>query len=131
VFLGALGLAVLTYSDGAVWSLLVFAILFSFGDGINSVTWALVGDFFGRTHFVTIRGWIGMLQSVASMPAAVFTGWIYDQTQSYTYALIPFMISYGVAGLLLWRLPHPEQPKRLGVVSAPIANVLDSASPED
>jgi MFS family permease len=110
VFLGALGLAVLTYSDGAVWSLLLFAILFSFGDGINSVTWALVGDFFGRTHFATIRGWIGMLQSVASMPAAVFTGWIYDQTQSYTYALIPFIASYAVAGLLLWRLPHPARP---------------------
>jgi MFS family permease len=117
VFLGALGLAVLMYSDGAVWSLLLFAILFSFGDGINSVTWALVGDFFGRTHFATIRGWIGMLQSVASMPAAVFTGWIYDQTQSYTYALIPFIASYAVAGLLLWRLPHPARlapdPKRV------------------
>jgi MFS family permease len=110
VFLGALGLAVLMYSDGAVWSLLLFAILFSFGDGINSVTWALVGDFFGRTHFATIRGWIGMLQSVASMPAAVFTGWIYDQTQSYTYALIPFIASYAVAGLPLWRLPHPARP---------------------
>ncbi len=114
VLLGAVGLAVLTYSDGALWSLLAFAILFSFGDGINSVTWALVGDFFGRTHFATIRGWIGMLQSLASMPAAVFTGWIYDQTQSYTYALIPFMASYVVAGLLLWRLPHPARPIRLG-----------------
>ncbi len=114
VLLGAVGLAVLTYSDGALWSLLAFAILFSFGDGINSVTWALVGDFFGRTHFATIRGWIGMLQSLASMPAAVFTGWIYDQTQSYTYALIPFIASYVVAGLLLWRLPHPARPIRLG-----------------
>ena len=114
VLLGAVGLAVLTYSDGALWSLLAFAILFSFGDGINSVTWALVGDFFGRTHFATIRGWIGMLQSLASMPAAVFTGWIYDQTQSYTYALIPFIASYAVAGLLLWRLPHPARPIRLG-----------------
>jgi len=112
VLLGALGLLVLTYSDGALWALVAFAVLFSFGDGINSVTWALVGDCFGRAHFATIRGWIGMLQSVFSMPAAVFTGWIYDQTQSYTYALIPFVISYCVAGLILWRLPHPERPAR-------------------
>ena len=110
VLLGALGLIVLTYSDGALWSLVAFAVLFSFGDGINSVTWALVGDFFGRRHFATIRGWIGTLQSIASMPAAVLTGWIYDQTQSYTYALIPFVISYGVAALILWGLPHPERP---------------------
>jgi MFS family permease len=112
VLLGALGLVVLTYSDGALWALVAFAILFSFGDGINSVTWALVGDCFGRAHFATIRGWIGTLQAFASMPAAVFTGWIYDQTQSYTYALMPFIISYCVAGLILWRLPHPERPTR-------------------
>jgi MFS family permease len=109
VLLGALGLVVLTYSDGAIWHMVVFAMLYACGEGINSVTWALVGDFFGRRSFATIRGWIGMLQSIASMPGAVFTGWIYDQTQSYTYALIPFIVAYGLAGLILWRLPHPTR----------------------
>ena len=123
VLLGALGLVVLTYSDGALWPLVVFAILFSFGDGINSVTWALVGDLFGRTHFATIRGSIGTLQSVFSMPAAVFTGWIYDRTQSYTYALIPFVISYCVAGLILWKLPHPERPTRFEVPASQAVNI--------
>lgn len=114
VFLGAVGLLVLAYSDGAVWALVAFAVLFAFGDGINSVTWALVGDFFGRAQFATIRGWIAMLQSFASMPAAVFTGWIYDRTESYTYALIPFVVCYAVAGLILWGLRQPE--RRLGPV---------------
>jgi MFS family permease len=117
VFLGALGLVVLAYSEGALWPLVFFAVLFSFGDGINSVTWALVGDFFGRAHFATIRGWISMVQSFASMPAAVLTGWIYDQTQSYTYALIGFIICYGAAGLLLWLMPHPRKPARLEVAA--------------
>jgi MFS family permease len=114
VFLGALGLAVLTWSDGAPWALVCFAILFACGEGINSVTWALVGDVFGRRSFATIRGWIGMLQSIASIPGAVFTGWVYDQTQSYTYALVPFMLSYAVAGLVLWRLPRATRPAGLG-----------------
>jgi len=109
VLLGALGLLVMAYSDGALSHMVLFAVLFACGEGINSVTWALVGDFFGRRNFATIRGWIGMLQSIASIPGAVFTGWIYDQTQSYTYALIPFAISYGLAGLVLWRLPHPKR----------------------
>ena len=99
----------LAYSDGTLSHMVLFAILFACGEGINSVTWALVGDFFGRRNFATIRGWIGMLQSIVSIPGAVFTGWIYDQTQSYTYALIPFAISYGAAGLVMWRLPHPER----------------------
>jgi MFS family permease len=117
VLLGALGLAVLAYSDGALWALVGFAILFACGEGINSVTWALVGDLFGRRSFATIRGWIGMLQSIASIPGAVFTGWIYDQTQSYTYALVPFIVSYTLAGLILWRLPRPTRRPRLDVAS--------------
>jgi sugar phosphate permease len=120
VLLGALGLVVLTYSDGALWHMVVFAVLFACGEGINSVTWALVGDCFGRKNFATIRGSISMLQSIAAMPGAVFTGWIYDQTQSYTYALIPFIISYAMAGLVLWRLPRPKQLTRLEVAAQPI-----------
>lgn len=112
VLLGALGLVALEHGDGSFWPLVGFAVLFSFGDGINSVTWALVGDCFGRAHFGTIRGWISMFQSLASMPAAVFTGWIYDRTQSYTWALIAFIACYGLAALLLWRLPRPHRGRR-------------------
>ena len=95
--------------------MVLFAALFACGEGINSVTWALVGDFFGRRSFATIRGWIAMLQSIASVPGAVFTGWIYDQTQSYTFALIPFAVSYTIAGLIMWRLPPPRRGARLAV----------------
>ena len=114
VFLGAAGLVVLACSDGSVWSLVVFAVLFAFGDGINSVTWALVGDCFGRVHFATIRGWIGMLQSLASMPAAVLTGFIYDHTESYTWALVVFVICYCASGVVLWWLPDPTRAAPLG-----------------
>jgi MFS family permease len=109
VLLGGIGLGVLLGSGGTRWQMVVFVILFSFADGINSVTWALLGDFFGRRHFATIRGWIGMIQSFASMPAAVFTGWIYDQTQSYTYALLPFLVLYGLAALVLWQAAPPRR----------------------
>jgi len=118
VLLGAAGLAVLAYGDGAWWALVLFAVLFSFGDGVNSVTWALVGDAFGRAHFATIRGWISMFQSFASMPAAVYTGWVYDRTQSYTQALIAFVICYGVAAFVIWLIPHPTRPARLEVAAS-------------
>jgi MFS family permease len=118
VLLGAAGLAVLAYGDGAWWALVLFAVLFSFGDGVNSVTWALVGDAFGRAHFATIRGWISMFQSFASMPAAVYTGWVYDRTQSYTQALIAFVICYGAAAFVIWLIPHPTRPARLEVAAS-------------
>ena len=118
VLLGAAGLVVLAYGDGAWWALVLFAVLFSFGDGVNSVTWALVGDVFGRAHFATIRGWISMFQSFASMPAAVYTGWVYDRTQSYTQALIAFVICYGAAAIVLWLVPDPTRPAPVAVAAS-------------
>src|SRR2546425_9725099 len=109
--------------------MVLFAVLFACGEGINSLTWALVGDLFGRRHFATIRGWIGMLQSIASIPGAVFTGWIYDQTQSYTYALIPFTISYSVAALALWRPPHPKRLTRLEGRPPPAPSLAGQSAP--
>jgi MFS-type transporter involved in bile tolerance (Atg22 family) len=50
-----------------------------------------------------------MFQSFASMPAAVFTGWIYDRTESYTYALLAFIVCYGASGVLLWLIPGPQR----------------------
>ena len=124
VFLGALGLAVFTYGGSGLWTLVLFAFLFSFGDGINSVTWALVGDCFGRTHFATIRGWISMMQSFASIPAAVVTGFIYDQTQSYAYALVPFIVAYVLSGLILWCMPQPtRRPERRDVLAGRAADI--------
>jgi nitrate/nitrite transporter NarK len=117
VLIAALGLVVLAYGNGTFWHLAIFVVLFAFGDAINSVTWALVGDFFGRKQFATIRGWIGMLQSLVAMPAAIVTGWVYDRTQSYVYVLIPFIAVYLVAALVLWRASRPRRPKP--VVFAP------------
>jgi len=56
-----------------------------------------------------------MLQSIAAIPGAVFTGWIYDQTESYTYALIPFMLAYTAAGIVIWRLPRATRKAGVGV----------------
>ena len=54
-----------------------------------------------------------MIQSFATMPAAVFTGWVYDQTQSCTAALVPFMLLFGLATLVLWRAaPRVTTPMR-------------------
>src|SRR5437773_4036408 len=50
VLLGVLGLSVLLCSGSGFWSMVLFVILFSFADGINSITWALLGDVFGRKH---------------------------------------------------------------------------------
>jgi hypothetical protein len=57
------------------------------------------------------------------MPAAVYTGWVYDRTQSYTQALIAFVICYGVAAGVLWLIPQPTRPARREVATRRVLGV--------
>jgi hypothetical protein len=57
------------------------------------------------------------------MPAAVFTGWIFDQTQSYSYALAPFIVIYALAGLVMWQVPRPKRPQGLEVPAGQAINI--------
>ena len=122
---GAASLMILLLSGGAMWQLLIFAVLFAFAEGVNGLSWSLLGDFFGRRSFATLRGGITMVHSFMSMGVPVFAGWVYDTSGSYHWALIPILILYLVAALAFWYLPHPNPPKR--VTDPTRENVLTGA----
>ncbi len=112
MFLSASSLVILLASGGALWQLLFFASFFAFAEGVTGMSWSLVGDFFGRTSFATLRGGITMVYSLLSTITPVFAGWVFDTTDSYTIALIPILGIYLTAGLLFWTLPKPKLPRR-------------------
>jgi hypothetical protein len=54
------------------------------------------------------------------MATPVYAGWVFDRTESYTWALAPLVLLYGAATLLFWVLPKPKVPERLrGQVAEP------------
>jgi len=112
VTLGALGLVVLSRSSGQWWQVAGFIFLLACAESVNSNANAIVGDFFGRKSFATVRGWIGLVSSIIPIPAPVFTGWVFDQTQSYAFAIIPFAGAYLLSALLFWLTPRPRPPLR-------------------
>ena len=111
--LGATGLVMLIVSGGTLWQLLVFASLFSFAEAVNGVAWSLIGDFFGRGSFATVRGGVSMAQGFASMGMPVFAGWVYDTTGSYYSALTPLIALYLLAAVVFWNLPKARLPSRV------------------
>jgi MFS family permease len=113
MLLGSASLVILLLSGGVMWQLLTFAALFSFAEGVSGLSWSLIGDFFGRHSFATLRGGITMVHSFMSMGVPVFAGWVYDSTGSYYNALIPIVVVYLVAALVFWTLPRPGLPARL------------------
>ncbi|MEK7217206.1 MAG: MFS transporter, partial [Chloroflexota bacterium] len=83
-------------------------------EGIIPLNWALIGDFFGRSHFATLRGVMGLVYTWGAVVFPVLAGWIFDTTQSYAL-VIWILIGLFAAGSLGFALLKPPRPP----VSAP------------
>jgi OFA family oxalate/formate antiporter-like MFS transporter len=101
----------LLFHGKAAWQLWLALLLFSVFEGLFSVTWATVGDFFGRNNFAKIRGSMSFLYTWGSVLGPVIAGAIYDRTKSYA-AL--FWTLFGLCWItaLLYALTFQPKAKR-------------------
>ena len=107
---GVSAIAVLLFGpQGSIWTCVAFVLLFALAESGNLVSWALIGDFYGRTNFATLRGALSFVHSPMSLPAPIFLGWVFDQTESYTLALLPVAACYAVACGLYLFLKRPRR----------------------
>ena len=109
---GAISLTLLFNATGNLWQLAGFAILLALSESANSLNWAMMGEFFGRRNFATLRGWQHLPDQLMSMWTAVWMGMIYDRTGSYFWALFPLIALFGLATLTYLLLPRPRPPAR-------------------
>lgn len=94
----------------SAWVGVVFALLFACGEGGNLVAWGLIGDYYGRRNYATLRGMVNLISSPLTLPAPVVLGWVFDTTGSYTGALLPVAIGYAASFLLYTGLKRPSPP---------------------
>ncbi len=123
---GALALCLMFNTSGSLWILAAFAILQALSESANSLNWALMGEFFGRRSFATLRGWQHLPDQLVSMWTAVWMGMIYDATGSYYLALFPLSGILFLSALTFLALPRPRLPDRLQTRTA-----VESSSPAD
>ena len=108
---GVATVSVLLYgTSGSVWTGVLFVVLFALAESGNTVSWAIVGDFFGRRNFGTIRGAVSFIHMPLSLPAPTIGGLVFDRTGSYSRALVPALAFYLLASLLYWTLRRPRKP---------------------
>ena len=110
---GAIALGSLITESGEMWQLVVFVLLLAFAESANPLNWAIMGDFFGRRAYATLRGWQHLPDQLASMWTAMWMGAIYDFTNSFYWALFPLVVLYIAAAIGYWFLPRPPLPRRL------------------
>jgi sugar phosphate permease len=101
----------LIYGQGE-WPLWLFVVLFTVVESTFPVSWATVGEFFGRKHFGTIRGNMSFFYMWGSVAGPVIAGTIYDRKQSYGPMLPGLAILFLVAAILYALLVKPRFPEQ-------------------
>ena len=76
------------------------------GAGMN---WSLVGDFFGRENFATIRGSMAPIYNISLFTMPIAAGWVKDTTDSYEIVLIAGAIMLLLSGLVFGILKKPSR----------------------
>jgi OFA family oxalate/formate antiporter-like MFS transporter len=84
-----------------------FPIAFALTMGTAPLNWALIGDFFGRARYATLRGIMGVGYGTATFLSPIYAGWIFDRTQSYTLVLLTFSVIIVIAAIIFATLRHP------------------------
>lgn len=104
--IGAAAVCFLAYGEsaGALWG---FTLLITFVEAIFPVSWATVGDFFGRKSFATIRGTMSFFYLWGPALGPVITGAVYDRQQSYAPLMTAYIATFLVAAVLYALLRRP------------------------
>ncbi len=110
---GAFSVVVLLNHSGALWQVCLFVVLLAVSETANPLAWAIMGDFFGRRSYATLRGWQHLPDQLMSMSTPVWMGLIYDHTGSYLIALIPLVAIYTLAAIFYLAIPRPKPPVRV------------------
>ena len=110
---GGLSLVMLLNHSGSLWQVYLFVVLLAASETASPLAWAIMGDFFGRRSYATLRGWQHLPDQMMSMSTPVWMGFIYDHTGSYYWALMPLAIVYALAAVGYWLIPRPKPPVRV------------------
>jgi sugar phosphate permease len=110
--IGALAMLLFLPQSGQLWHLGGSVLLLAVAESSNPLNWSIMGDFFGRRSFATLRGWQHLPDQLMSMSTPVWMGWIFDRTGSYYWSLLPLAILYGLSACVYWTLPRPTRPYR-------------------
>jgi MFS family permease len=106
---GTLSMLLFLPQSGQLWYLACSILLLAVAESANPLNWAIMGDFFGRRAFATLRGWQHLPDQLMSMSTPVWMGWIFDRTGSYYWSLLPLAILYGLSAGVYWTLPRPSR----------------------
>jgi MFS family permease len=105
---GALGVIALILLDGPL-AVVLFVAGLAMAEGISTVNWILVADYFGRARFASLMGLMSVFFNVGLFISPIYAGQVRDATGSYDLVLIPFAALF-VASAVMFALARRPAP---------------------
>ena len=97
----------------AIEQVYIFLVLFGLGYGGSIPLYsAIIGEYFGRKAFATIRGFMQMFQLIPTVIGPIFAGYIYDVTGSYQNAFMTFALLYIIGAGVFPFIKRPTVKKK-------------------
>ena len=112
--IGAIGMGGLWIGPGLV-GMLLFVVGIAIVEGITSVNWLMLSDYYGRARFATLMGFMSLFMNVGMFISPYASGLVFDRTGSYYWVLAvftPLYIVSAVAFLFATRPNPPESTRR-------------------
>ena len=91
--------------------MVIFVVCLAVVEGVTTVNWIMVGDYFGRSRFASLMGFMSVFHNIGLVIFPIYAGWIRDNTGSYDLALAtmaPLFVVSALAFALARRPPPPR-----------------------
>ena len=97
------GMLLLLYGESGIF-LYALPVGLAVTMGTVPLNWALIGDFFGRRSYGTLRGIIVVGTGLGTFLSPIYAGWVFDRTASYAPVLWAFFTVHLLAAFLFFIL---------------------------
>ena len=112
----AIGMAMGAVGMGGLWigpglpGLLLFVVGIAIVEGITSVNWLMLSDYYGRARFATLMGVMSLFMNIGLFVSPLAAGYVRDATDSYHIILAVFTPLYLVSGRAFLFATRPDPP---------------------
>lgn len=109
--LGAIGMGGLWIGPGLA-GLLMFVVGIAIVEGITSVNWLMLSDYYGRARFATLMGFMSLFMNIGMFISPFVSGLVVDTFGDYYWVLAVFTPLYLVSAVAFLFATRPDPPVR-------------------
>ncbi|MEX2599125.1 MAG: MFS transporter [Dehalococcoidia bacterium] len=95
---------------GTGWPVYLFLVGYGFAQGTHTLNRAILGEYFGQSHYARLWGVMSTATTPLSFAGPVFAGWMFDTTGTYNTVILIFAVLLACNVLVYYNCRRPSTP---------------------